>query len=368
MSPQPEHFARLPAVVYLDNRPAADGLRPYAPSCDSDVIAVKRGETGFYPIQARVLADLLNEGISTAQREAMYAGSVHGWEVPAADPANYDVTGRFRLNAAAVTQAADAPVPPPVAMHANGERFALVMGQAVICNGYHGTVVRMVDGMVEVRVPGGITCVSASYPDCYPQPKAAIKQITLERVEGERAKVSVRTLADADAVLTQWAETCDPGGGYDKVSVTVEWDNGFGHGWRLDLTFGETPDLAADMAFMVAMGLGRAKPEDWTPAQYARVQERYRQQGLVEVLSRIDVDCEIRHPATRTVYCLAIEGEAVGGVDWFYAQADRDHAAEDRTEDEPFDLVVPGTATREQITALADDAAWRRERAPAMGA
>ncbi len=39
-------------------------------------------------------------------------------------------------------------------------------GDKVICNGYRGSVYNVCDGqlkgMVEVRVPGGLTCVSAS--------------------------------------------------------------------------------------------------------------------------------------------------------------------------------------------------------------
>lgn len=50
-----------------------------------------------------------------------------------------------------------------------GEKFTFVKGQSVICNGYPGTVQRMYDAdMVEVRLERGAVCVSASYPDCYP--------------------------------------------------------------------------------------------------------------------------------------------------------------------------------------------------------
>ncbi len=50
-----------------------------------------------------------------------------------------------------------------------GQRFTFQPGDQVVCNGYPGSVARMYgEGMVEVRVPGGLTCVSASYPDCYP--------------------------------------------------------------------------------------------------------------------------------------------------------------------------------------------------------
>jgi len=56
------------------------------------------------------------------------------------------------------------------AKFAVGEQFTFKPYQHVICNGYAGTVQRMYgDGMVEVRLPGGLVCVPASYPDCYPR-------------------------------------------------------------------------------------------------------------------------------------------------------------------------------------------------------
>lgn len=58
------------------------------------------------------------------------------------------------------------------APYAIGHRFAFRVGEPVICNGYEGTIVEVctgrLAGMVVVRVPGGQTCVSATYPDCYP--------------------------------------------------------------------------------------------------------------------------------------------------------------------------------------------------------
>ena len=63
------------------------------------LICIKRGESGYYPsdwntndkernIQIR---DDANEslGVTDAQRKAMEAGSMFGWTVPGADPANY---------------------------------------------------------------------------------------------------------------------------------------------------------------------------------------------------------------------------------------------------------------------------------------
>ena len=64
---------------------------------------VRRGERGYYPCAYstgdhaynKVLANYFNahEGISKAQAAAMLAGSLFGWEVPAADPARYDAEG-----------------------------------------------------------------------------------------------------------------------------------------------------------------------------------------------------------------------------------------------------------------------------------
>lgn len=70
----------LPALAYVDNN---DGIYGESP-----IIAIKRGESGCYPIHARRSADELNtlEGVTCAQREAMLAGSMFGWHLPGADP------------------------------------------------------------------------------------------------------------------------------------------------------------------------------------------------------------------------------------------------------------------------------------------
>ena len=63
------------------------------------LICIKRGESGYYPSDWDTgdkernveLADELNEnlGVSPVQRQAMEIGSLAGWGVPGADPAQY---------------------------------------------------------------------------------------------------------------------------------------------------------------------------------------------------------------------------------------------------------------------------------------
>lgn len=77
----------LPEIAYVDNREKVYG--------DSPVIAIKRGETGYYPIQTTVTAADLNaqSGVTAEQVEAMLAGSMFGWHVKAALPRNSASTG-----------------------------------------------------------------------------------------------------------------------------------------------------------------------------------------------------------------------------------------------------------------------------------
>lgn len=69
----------------------------------NEIGIVKKGENGYYktdieggkPSERKALVDEYNRkaGVNKAQAEAMKAGSMFGWAVPAADPKNYDVSG-----------------------------------------------------------------------------------------------------------------------------------------------------------------------------------------------------------------------------------------------------------------------------------
>lgn len=72
-----------------------------------ELIQIKRGVKGYFasPLSAlaveenRALADKLNAelGVSKAQEQAMFIGSMFGWHVPGADPDMYEKTGEPSL-------------------------------------------------------------------------------------------------------------------------------------------------------------------------------------------------------------------------------------------------------------------------------
>jgi len=63
--------------------------------------------------------------------------------------------------------------------------FDLKSGDRILCNGFSGTVrARYDESMVEVRVPGGEVCVSASYPNCNPGPRPLAPELRFGRQEG----------------------------------------------------------------------------------------------------------------------------------------------------------------------------------------
>lgn len=69
---------------------------------------IQKGESEYYPTEiecgtpdkAKKLLDTMNSklGVSKAQAEAMKAGSMFGWDTPAADPASYDKDGKLMKN------------------------------------------------------------------------------------------------------------------------------------------------------------------------------------------------------------------------------------------------------------------------------
>lgn len=72
----------LPEVAFIDNIDKQHGPSP--------VIGVRRAESGYYPIFTPLSADELNaeRNVTSAQREAMYNGSLFGWDTPSADPSH----------------------------------------------------------------------------------------------------------------------------------------------------------------------------------------------------------------------------------------------------------------------------------------
>jgi len=84
-----------------------EGLPPLCYSTlnsTGEVIIIKRGESGYFPIKDQTGLtdiDLLNKnlGVTKAQVEAMKIGSMFGWHVAGANPAEYDENGRFKENA-----------------------------------------------------------------------------------------------------------------------------------------------------------------------------------------------------------------------------------------------------------------------------
>ena len=79
-------FGALPEVAYVDNPIETAGQRRY--DTDAPVIALKRGEYGYYPIHTKASAEALNEGagVTQAHVEAMLLGSAMGWAAPGANP------------------------------------------------------------------------------------------------------------------------------------------------------------------------------------------------------------------------------------------------------------------------------------------
>ena len=79
----------LPELAYVTNQDKTPGAAP--------VLAIARGESGYYPVHSQLSADELNAaaGVTPAQRAAMHAGSMFGWHVKGARPDVYDGEGRL---------------------------------------------------------------------------------------------------------------------------------------------------------------------------------------------------------------------------------------------------------------------------------
>ena len=85
----------------------ADGLPEMCLMTTGQLICIRRGESGYYPSEWETgdkernveEADRLNErmGVTPAQRMAMEIGSMAGWDVPGADPKNYEIQRKEQI-------------------------------------------------------------------------------------------------------------------------------------------------------------------------------------------------------------------------------------------------------------------------------
>ena len=108
------HICEFAERVRHDGRGSVVPLRASLPGmCDSvlqengQIVVLKRGEMGYFQVEiprsdpesANVLAAEYNRklGVTKPQLEAMKAGSMFGFWVPAADPQSYDDQGRPRI-------------------------------------------------------------------------------------------------------------------------------------------------------------------------------------------------------------------------------------------------------------------------------
>jgi hypothetical protein len=80
-------------VALLDRLPVMCAVHKVG---TGEPIILKRGETGYWLLPSDVTVDEFNAAFqpTPAQLAAMEAGSIFGWDVPGADPANYDANGR----------------------------------------------------------------------------------------------------------------------------------------------------------------------------------------------------------------------------------------------------------------------------------
>lgn len=120
----------------------------------------------------------------------------------------------------------------PTGRYALGQRFEFRDRQHVICNGYSGVVTKKLEGMVEVQLKSGVACVTANFPDCYPDDRfSMVEELKLEKeqrfandLEGGPAR---RLLPPNDQVYTVYA---DPAGILHDRKIPVDkWR--LGDGW-----------------------------------------------------------------------------------------------------------------------------------------
>lgn len=104
-----------------------------------------------------------------------------------------------------------------------------------------------------------------------------LKSIVLHRAEGpttDCGEVTVDSFFAAQTQLRRWSRTAPKGGGYDKVDVLIEWQDGSQYGLRYDMVRdcidrdGRTLALDDEVRACLRFRAGRWCPPHMTQKKY----------------------------------------------------------------------------------------------------
>lgn len=142
--------------------------------------------------------------------------------------------------------------------------------------------------------------------------KSALSKIVLHRAEGGRLEnAQSKTFTEANRILGQWSCDAPKGGGYDKVDVLFEWENGQSLRHRVDLqhsSCGPAIDLVLDIEHYVKTWQGRDLAHSQNPKKAAALMDLYRRQGLDKLAQSLEANCELSDMAQA---CTPHDSEAI---------------------------------------------------------